>query len=199
MCQKENVIRSYTASTISLRDSSKRKRNDEVVDEDGASAPSEALVPRSAVSSTSTLQRRSKEYVAVRRGLFVRKCIFNSWEEAAEHLDGSACDIEYRISCGSIEEAAAFAFQEELEDENEQNDLPSVSSIDIFADDIMLMIFSFVCGENHSGGGTFADTSHLHPPLPGFGASSKLCRKMCIEYVQHVLIIVKFQRTKSSA
>jgi len=211
---------------MSLRESSKRKRNDEV---DENEAPSKALVPRSVASklfrvartafchlmplpsgvgvgtdnlggpgggittatgattagtgvATIPLQRRSKQYVAVRRGLpGVRKCIFKSWEEAAEYLEGHACDVEYRI-CENIEEAAAYAFQEELDEQNDENELLSVSSVQDFSDDLMLMIFSFVCGsETHSGGGTFADTSHLHELFLGFGATSKLCRKRCIE------------------
>ena len=160
---------------MSLRESSKRKRNDEVIENE---APSKLLVSRTS---------KKQQYVAIRRGRSIRKCIFKSWEEAAEHLDGPACDVEYRM-CGNIEEAAAFAFQEELEDErNVENELPSVSSINDFADDIMLMIFSFVCGsEKHRDGGMFADTGHFYQLLPGFGTASKLCKQRCLHYMQQV-------------
>jgi len=176
---------------MSLREPSKRKRSDEAGD---GEAPSKALVPRSgdASSKSQTITNEKKmqsQYVAVRRGLSIKKCIFNSWKEAADHLDG--CDsAEYRI-CDTIEEAAAFAFtfDEEtaeagLENSNELQ--VSVFHIDDFADDIMMMIFSFVCESKRVDGGTFADTQYFDHLLPCFGMASKLCRKRCIQCIQQV-------------
>ena len=191
---------------MSLRESPKRKRVDEVDGNEAASTVLTLVVPRrsitsSASESSSSQQQPSisalrsfqqRQYVAVRKGLAVRKCIFNSWKEAAEHLEGPGCnDVEYRI-CNNIEEAAAFAFQEEADNEQPENnneDQGSVSHIDDFVDDIMLMIFSFVCGyrTKHDGGGNFVDMDWcLRRLLPGFGMASKMCHKRCIRYMQQV-------------
>jgi len=152
---------------MSLFDSSKRKRKDEA-----------------SVQCIST-DKKKQQYVAVRQGKLVSKCIFNSWKDAEEHLEGTSI-ADYRI-CDDIEEAVAFAFDDNSESSRQANNDElqlSVSHIDEFADDIIMMICSFVCG-------TYTNTLHFDKLLPSFGAASKSCRKRCIQYTRQVPLRVE--------
>ena len=109
------------------------------------------------------------KFVAVRKGRSVKRCIFQNWQDAKEHLQEP--DAQFSL-CETIEEAVSYAFDQQEVPESRDSQ-PSASAIEDLVDGILYTVFSFVCKFPERG-------------LGGFVMASKLCLQRCVRFVQQI-------------